>query len=650
VSHAIRERRRLDRVVVGAAALGAAVALLSGGGCRRRHATGSIPHFVDVSTPSGIARTGPTYDAAIGDFDDDGHPDIYIGGHGSGAVLLRNLGDGRFENVIERSGIDPMGDQHGTAWTDLDNDGRLDLVVGLGAGRGLVEKQNRLYRDDGDGRFHDVAVASGTADPHGRARAVAALDVDGDGRLDLVVANVASPSRLFHNRGDGTFEDVSEQSGIAAISATRLAWADVDHDGDPDLLFSGTPRGLRLLRNDGGLRFTDVTEESGAARDRRSYAGMAFGDYDGDGVLDLYMSSGSDFSDVVRAPAEDRVTFAFFAHETPSGVDFDASDPAAAGVEVELYENGWPAPAELIACGGRRPTTARFTCAAADAVADAMPAGGDGYVLWRDRAPSTPCDGCPPRSRWHLRWRGAGDHHQTGIVYGAARPEGIGFAPAVAGGGALFRGLGDGRFARVDPPGLMHEANGQAVQWADVDDDGWLDLYVVDSGVDGEGGRNVLLMNDGHGGFTRASAASGASPSSGAGRGSGAHFVDVDGDGRLDLLLTNGWGAPPFDRGPAYLLHNESPPAHWLEVHLEGVRSNRLGLGAWLELDACGVRQVRYHDGMTSYFSQSVVDPHFGLGRCDHADSLTIEWPSGARDLVRNVAVDRILRVREGGR
>jgi hypothetical protein len=607
------------------------------------------PRFVDVSAISGVAHGGPTYDAAVGDFDGDGLPDAYISNHGAGAVLLRNLGGGRFENVIGPSGVDPIGDQHGTAWTDIDNDGRLDLAVGVGAGRGLVEKRNRLYHGDGDARFHDVGLASGTADPHGRARSIATLDADGDGWLDLVVANTATPSRLFHNRGDGTFEDVSEVSGIAAVSATRLAWADVDHDGRPDLLFSGTPTGIRLLRNDGGLHFTDATRESGIARDQRSYAGMAFGDYDGDGVLDLYMSSGVDFSDVVRSQPDGRGTFAFFAGDTPNGFDFDPTDRAAPGVELELYENGWPAPPELVSCGSVHPASSRFTCTAVDALADTIPEGGDGYVVWRDRVPPAGCADCTPR--WHLRWRGAGDHHQTGIVYGATRPEGVGIAPpAQAANGVLFRGLGGGRFTRVDPPGLRHEANGQAVQWADVNNDGWLDLYVVDSGVDGEGGRNVLMMNDGHGGFSPASEASGASPSSGSGRGSGAHFVDVDGDGRLDLILTNGWGAPPFDRGPTYLLRNESPVAHWLEIHLEGVQSNRPGLGTWLEFDACGRRQVRYDNGMTSYFSQSAVDPHIGLGECDRVQSLVVEWPSGARDTLRDVTVDRILHVREGHR
>ena len=605
-----------------------------------------MPRFVDVTAAAGMAHQSPTYDAAIADFDGDGHPDVYIGNHGAGAFLLRNIGDGRFTNVLDGSAIDGTGDQHGTGWTDEDNDGLLDLVVTVGAGRGLVEKQNRLYRNDGGTRFHEVGMASGIADPRGRARAVASLDVDGDGWLDLVIANVASPSRLFRNLGDGTFADASEGSGVAAVPATRLAWADVDHDGDPDLLFSGTPTGVRLLRNDGGLRFTDITEQSGVARDQGSAAGMSFGDYDGDGVLDLYVALGTDFRDVVRAQSDDRVTFAFSANDAPNGVDFEAIDPNASAVEFELYENGWPVAPDRIACGSSHPTASRFHCAAVNAAAG-MPAGGDGYFIWRDRDPVAACEGCEPRVRWHLRWRGAGDHHQTGIIFGATRPDAVGLRPHSASGGALFRGRGDGSFVRVTPAGLQHEANGQAVQWADVNADGWLDLYVVDSGVDSAGGRNVLLVNDGHGGFTRAPDAAGANPPSGGGRGSGAHFFDADGDGRLDLLLTNGWGAPPFDRGPYYLLRNETAAAHWLQVRLEGVRSNRTGLGTWLESDACGHRQVRYHNGMTSYFSQSIVNPYFGLGSCARVTSLALRWPSGRRQVLRDVAIDRIVTVRE---
>jgi hypothetical protein len=625
--------------------VGAATVLLALTACRHPRSTPAPARFTDVTAAAGIARAAPTYDATVGDFDGDGNLDVYVGNHGTGAVLLRNLGDGRFADVIGASGVEPLGDQHGTGWTDYDNDGLLDLYVSVGAGRGLATKSNRLYHNEGGGTFRDVAVSAGVEDPNGRARAVAWLDFDGDGWLDLVIANFASPNRLFRNRHDGTFEDVSEATGIAALSATRVAWADYDADGWPDLLFSGTPKGMRLLHNDGGARFSDVTDGSGLGAHQGSIAGMAFGDYDGDGVLDLYVSLGVDFSDVVLEQPEAKVTFAFFAHEEPSGVDFETVE-AEGGVDATLFENGTPARAEQIRCATTHPAAHAFRCDPRPATSDGPPPPADGFTLWRDATATPRCPGCAPALVWHLRWQGAGDHHLTGILGGAARPVGVGLRPQTARGGTLFRGTGDGRFVAQSPHGLDHEANGQAVQWADVNDDGRLDLYVVDSGVDGAGARNHLFLNAGDGRFA-AVQDSGATPESGAGRGASAHFFDADADGRLDLLLTNGWGAPPFDRGPYYLLHNVGSGGHWLGVALQGARSNRAALGARVEISGCGTRQVRYHNGGASYFSQSIVPPHFGLGRCERLRMLRVIWPSGATQDLEDVAVDRVLHVRE---
>ena len=616
---------------------------------RRRQGMPDPASFVEETESAGIARTSPTYDAAVGDFDGDGRPDLYVGNHGTGAVLLRNVGDGRFTDVLPVSGIDPFGDQHGTGWADYDNDGRLDLLVTVGAGRGLQVKQNRLYHNDGDGRFHDVGATSGVADPRGRSRAVAWLDVDNDGWLDLVLANFASPNRLFRNRHDGTFEDLSDAYGLSALSATRVAWGDYDGDGYPDLLFSGTPRGMRLLHNEAGRRFTDVTESAGLGGQRQSVQGMAFGDADNDGDLDLYVSLGGDFHDVVREDAA-RITFAFFAQETPIGFDFETAGPEASGVDAELYENGVPVAVDRIMCGASTPPASSTVHCGGDAAASAMmPAGDLGFALWRDLAGQRRCPTCPATFGWHLRWCGAGDHHLSGIVTGGTKPSPIAFKGRPRTGGTLWRNDGNGRFAPWTPKALQHTANGQAVQWADINNDGWLDLYVVDSGEDGAGGTNRLFLNDQRGSFAAADAASGAAPSSGGGRGVGAHFFDFDGDGRLDLFLTNGWGAPPFDRGPYRLLRNVSAAGHWFALDLQGTRSNRQALGAWIALTACGRSQARYHDnGGASYFSQAAVMPHFGLGECNVVSTLRVRWPSGTAQEWRDVPADRVRRIVEG--
>jgi hypothetical protein len=590
--------------------------------------------FVDVTEAFGIARRTPTYDAALGDYDGDGRTDVYVGNHGAGAVLLHRE-DGVFVDRIAGSGIDPGGDQHGSAWGDYDSDGDLDLYVALGAERGRGAKQNRLYRNDGGGRFVEVGAGAGVGDPRGRGRGVAWLDADRDGRLDLVVANYASPSRLFRNRGDGTFADVSEGSGLAAVPASRIAWADVDADGFPDLLLAGTPGGMRLLRNDAGARFVDVTNAAGLAH-AGGVQGMAFGDVDGDGDLDLATSRGVEFPDVVRAADGDRITFAFIVGEAgkPLGFDFEA---AGDRVELALFENGSRTASSRVRCGRETPAGEwPLRCPGAAAAAGASDLT-EGFVVWRD------ADGV-----WHLRWRGAGDHHLSGIVEGGRRPVAVGTRRSAPRSAALWLGAGGGRFERRRPhPALAPVANGQAVAWADLDDDGDLDLYVVDSGADGAPATNGLFMNNGKGGLVPAGARAGASPVLDAGRAIGAHFFDLEADGRLDLFLTNGWGVPPFDRGPYRLLGNVSEVGSWIVLELRGRRSNRQGLGAWIRVGACGRTHVRYHTGGGHHYSQSALPVHVGLGSCEEPVDVVVAWPSGTEQRLSRIPSRRIVVVDE---
>jgi len=578
-----------------------------------------------------MVRAPQTYDAAIGDVDGDERLDVYAGNHGERAELLRNRSDGSFEDVLPASAIDPDGDQHGTSLADVDNDGDLDLFVSLGAGRGLTEKSNRLYLNDGNGRFTDIGSASGLADPSGRSRGAAWLDIDRDGWLDLVLANHATPIRLFRNRGDRTFEDATERYGLTD-GAVRVAWSDLDRDGFPDLLFGG---GLRLFLNDSGTRLTNATDASGIADTYMLANAMAFGDYDDDGNPDLYVGYGREFEEgVVEADGE--IRFAFFAGTEPEGLDFVPTDEDASAVRFELFHNGMRLDAERVMCGNVRLPAGSPEHCPTDLADHAPPAepDGPGFVLWHDQG-------------WHLRWHGAGDHHLSGILHGAEQPKPIGLSEPTARGGSLWRGEGDGTFTAVHPPGLDHQANTQAVAWADVDNDGDLDLYIVDSGVDGAGGRNLLFINAGRQGFARVPAEAGASPGSGDGRGAAAHFFDHDGDGRLDLLLLNGWGAPPFDHGPYHLLRNESESGAWIELELEGRRANRQGLGTWIEVEACGRTQRRHHDGGLGPYSQSAMPPHFGLGACERVTRVTLDWPSGTRQTVNDLSVGRRHRIVE---
>ncbi|MBY0274045.1 CRTAC1 family protein [Candidatus Binatia bacterium] len=607
------------------------------------------PRFTDVSHAAGVARVSQAYDATLGDYDDDGDVDVFVGGHGMPAALLRNDGDGHFTDVVASSGIDTSGDKHGAGWGDFDGDGRLDLYVPVGANRGReTAKKNRLYRNLGDGRFADVATSAGVTDPAGRSRSVAWLDANLDGRLDLLVSNLLTPNRLFLGNGDGTFAEAGEAFGIASPAAVHVAWGDLNGDRAPDLIYAGTPKGLRVLMNEGGKRFVDRTGEAGLENLGHSVKGMTLGDVDGDGDLDVYLGYGVDFTDSVLVGDDGRVRFAILPGAKPAGFDFETPAHDDVAPAFEVLENGYPLAADRIWCGrDTQPAGAGFTCAASAAASDGVPARA-GFLVWRDPRSVERDAADAPVWRWHARWNVPGDHQITGYLRGASNAQPADMTHPPEAGGALWLNDGHGRFVRAKGDGLDHAANCHLVQLADVNDDGTLDLYVVDSGVEGRGGHNALFLGRGDATFVRASEQAGAGPDSGNGRGSGAHFFDFDGDGRLDLFLTNGWGLPPFDQGPYRLLRNDTAVRNaWLAIVLEGTRSNRSGLGAWIDVEACGRKQTRFQNGLANGYSQSLVPAHFGLGACDAPATVRVRWPSGTDQVVDGVAPGRTLHVRE---
>ena len=584
------------------------------GGCEPEPLLSSPPSmpsviFRDATEEARLIHRSESFDAAAGDVDGDGRLDIYLANHGAEALLVETTPDGAWQNRSPGSGVDPSGDQHGTALGDYDADGDLDLYVSLGAARGRARKANRLYRNRGDGTFEDVARTLGVEDPDGRSRAVAWLDVDLDGRLDLLVGNYATPARLYRGAPDGTFTDVTPMLGLPA-PAPLFAWADYDRDGRPDLLIRARD-GLRLLRNESG-GFVDRTKESGLGPDGEQVGALGFADANGDGRLDLYLGFGTQYVDGVVA-ADGEIRFAFFASTEPKGFDFDSGGEAP---DFDLFHNGHAVATDDVANAARREE--------------------EGFATWKDA------------EGWHLRWYGEGDHHLSGVVRGARNPKPIGLDTWRPGGGALWLGREDGSFERAPAQGLRHDANVQQVIWEDFDNDGWVDLYVVDGGIEGAGRPNILFLNREGRAFVRASdpAAFGTPPASGE-RHSAAQAIDYDSDGRLDLLLLAGLGIRPFQAGPYQLLHNESPAAHWIDVQLIGESSNRGGLGTWVEVDACGRTRTRYHDGHRGPFSQSALPIHFGLGSCAKVDSIRLRWPSGTKQAVEGPKVDQRHEIRE---
>ncbi len=281
--------------------------------------------FDDVTEEAGLLRYAPTQTAAWGDYDNDGHLDLFIGTESTGSYgrpceLFRNRGDGTFAEVAAEEGADVVGFAKGSAWGDYDNDGQLDLYVSR------LDGPNTLLRNGGPGsrpRFADVTAEAGVAEPDS-SFPTWFFDYDNDGWLDLFVAGYppdyvsASPvpviadylgqgameslPRLYHNLGDGRFEDVTAAVGLRRVLQVMGAnYGDLDNDGWLDFyLGTGAPSlslltPNRMFRNDGGLRFHDVTTAGGFGHLQKGH-GVSFVDIDGDGDQDVFAVIGGAFS------------------------------------------------------------------------------------------------------------------------------------------------------------------------------------------------------------------------------------------------------------------------------------------------------------------------------------------------------------------
>jgi hypothetical protein len=287
--------------------------------------------FTDVTDKAGVANERWGFGVAVGDYDNDGWPDMYVANFGKNR-LYHNNHDGTFTDVAEKAGVALGGWSAGPSWGDYDHDGLLDLFVpgyvkfdidhppisGQGkipanfcqfrgvnvmcGPRGLPGEPDHLFRNNGDGTFTDVSVKAGVADKQGLfGLASAFVDVDDDGWVDLAVANDSTTNYLYRNKRDGTFEDISYASGFALSDDGReqasmgLGIGDYNRDGKVDLFITTFSDDYKtLFRNDGGGNFTDVSYKAGLANPTIPFLswGTALLDYDNDGLLDIFIASG----------------------------------------------------------------------------------------------------------------------------------------------------------------------------------------------------------------------------------------------------------------------------------------------------------------------------------------------------------------------
>ncbi len=282
--------------------------------------------FTDVTEAAGLGGTGYDIGVAVGDYDNDGHPDLFVAGvHHN--TLYHNNGDGTFTDVTTRAGLDQSIDrQYGplwsetAVWVDVNNDGLLDLFVvnymqwtyssqPLCSLQGAADychpryykgQPNQLFLNKGDGTFQDVSKEWGIRDHVGKGMGVGLADYDMDGRPDLFVTNDASYNSLFHHLGD-KFEEVAFEAGVALpedgnfVSGMGLDFRDFNNDGFPDIAFVAlNNQTFPLFQNTGKGEFREITGESGmrVPSNQMSGFGAAIYDFDNDGWKDLFVTRG----------------------------------------------------------------------------------------------------------------------------------------------------------------------------------------------------------------------------------------------------------------------------------------------------------------------------------------------------------------------
>jgi len=284
-------------------------------------------NFKDVTEKAGLAGVGFDNAVAIGDYDNDGYEDIFVGGvHGN--RLYHNNGDGTFTDVTAKAGLNKPDSQYGplwcvgAAWVDVNNDGLLDLFVvnylawdinterTCEAAPGQFDychpkfykpTPNQLFLNNGDGTFRDVSAESGIRAHPGKGMGVGIADYDLDGLMDIFVTNDKMYNSFFHNKGGAKFEEIAFQAGLALaangefISGMGVDFRDIDNDGYPDIAFAALDKEtFPLFRNLGTGSFEDITERSGLAWLSLPMAGYSptIADFDNDGWKDIFVTRG----------------------------------------------------------------------------------------------------------------------------------------------------------------------------------------------------------------------------------------------------------------------------------------------------------------------------------------------------------------------
>jgi hypothetical protein len=452
--------------------------------------------FTDITEKAGLTRKGWGMGVAVADFDNDGNLDLFVTGYG-GNALYRNKGNCTFEDVTDKAGVRGGGFSTGAAWADYDRDGNVDLFVS----RYVHVDMNDLPAF-GSTKFCQFKGAPVQCGPWGM-----------EGETDL----------LYHNRGDGTFEEVSKKAGVddpEKYYGLGVTWGDYDNDGWPDLFVADDATPNHLYHNNRNGTFTDEAMVGGIALNSEGQAlgsmGVTWGDYDHSGRLSMFIT---EFAD--------------------------------------------------------QPNT-------------------------------------------------------------------------------LYRNQGSRGFEDIAMPSHLGQPSLPLVGWGttffDMDNDGWLDLFVANGHVypqmDTVKGSAayaepmLLHRNLRNGTFEEVSKAAGLADMPLKSR-RGAAFGDIANNGNIDIVVLN-VGEPP-----SLLLNTNKIPNHRVLFRLVGTKSNRAAIGARVTIHAGGMTQFDEVRGGGSYLSQNDLRLHFGLGSATKIDLVEVRWPTGKTESFKDVAADKIYAITE---
>ena len=534
----------------------------------------------------------------------------------------------------------------GLAIGDFDNNGRDDIYFLNQHG------SNALYRNNGDGTFQDVTAEAGVA-VDGRVSVAASFaDYDNDGNEDLFVTTTRGGNILFHNRGDGTFEDVTDKAGVAHVGHSQTAvFFDYDNDGYLDLFLTNTAHWTTdtfdfanrsyegkaslpalmtspiehniLYHNNRDGTFSDVTAASGLTG--RGWAGdVAVFDYDDDGLLDVFVPSMFGRGQLFRNNGNG--TFTDVTAQT-----LVKTSHGAIGAKVFDYDGD-----------------GRLDLFVVDMHSD-MWMGLDAQQQSRDAALQTQ----------RHRFRSPSGPLVNEDASNFLREEKDEFAlhgedyNALIFGNALYHNLGDGKFEETAIDAGLETFWPWGIATGDFDNDGHEDVFITSGmGYPFYYWPNQLMMNRGNGTFVDRAEQLGVEPPTGgeyqekpisgkkAARSSrSAAVADFDNSGRLEIVTNN------FNDRP-YFFANRFPRKNFLELKLTGTKSNRDAIGAVARAWVGRTVMVRQVNPAGGYLAQSSKVLHFGLGNAA-VDSVVIRWPSGTRQTLTRPAINSRLDVRE---